>query len=138
MPSFSHQIAARTLFAEARGEPLIGQIAVAWVMTNRVHDERKRWGGMYATVCTWPRQFSCWNEGDPNRVKMLALPDDDPVLLNLLQIVENAASNQSDDPTNGAKFYYAASIPEPSWAKTMIFCGQFGSQKFFKEPDLVA
>lgn len=138
MSSFSHQIAARTLWSEARGEPEIGQRAVAWVMTNRVHDKSKRWGGSYATVCTWSKQFSCWNEGDPNRTKMMALAEDDSVLLILAQIIEDAASNTSEDPTNGAKFYYAASIPEPSWAKTMIFCGQFGSQRFFKEPDLVA
>lgn len=130
------QTAARTLFMEARGEPLEGQEAVAHVLWNRVRDGR--WGSNLATVCLWHAQFSGWwsprgnpPAADPNFAAACALADDDPLLTNLVQIVQEAET--TPDPTGGAKFYYALSIPEPAWAQSMVFCGQFGNQKFYRE-----
>ena len=61
-------ILARTLWGEARGESLAGQIAVAWTIRNRVNDGKDKswWGEGYAGVCQKPYQFSCWNRNDPN------------------------------------------------------------------------
>lgn len=61
-------ILARTLWGEARGEGLAGQIAVAWTIRNRVNDGKAKswWGEGYAGVCQAPYQFSCWNKNDPN------------------------------------------------------------------------
>ena len=61
-------ILARTLFGEARGEGLVGQIAVAWTIRNRVEDGKAKswWGEGYAGVCLKPYQFSCWNQNDLN------------------------------------------------------------------------
>jgi spore germination cell wall hydrolase CwlJ-like protein len=61
-------ILARTLWGEARGEGLAGQIAVAWTIRNRVNDGKAKswWGEGYAGVCLKPYQFSCWNKNDPN------------------------------------------------------------------------
>ncbi|HJR27754.1 MAG TPA: cell wall hydrolase, partial [Pseudomonas sp.] len=63
-------VLARTLWGEARGEGLPGQIAVAWAIRNRVNDGKARswWGEGYAGVCQAPYQFSCWNKSDPNFV----------------------------------------------------------------------
>lgn len=47
-----------TIYGEARGEPVEGQIAVASVIRNRVG---RRWGGSLRAVCLAPKQFSCWN-----------------------------------------------------------------------------
>ena len=60
-------ILARTLWGEARGESLAGQIAVAWTIRNRVDDGNTKswWGEGYAGVCQKPYQFSCW-KNDPN------------------------------------------------------------------------
>jgi spore germination cell wall hydrolase CwlJ-like protein len=46
-------ILARTLWGEARGETLAGQIAVAWTIRNRVNDGKDKswWGEGYAGVC---------------------------------------------------------------------------------------
>jgi len=62
-------IFAKTIWAEARGEPLEGQIAVANVILNRAR-QGGWWGDDVAGVCCKPKQFSCWNESDPNRAKM--------------------------------------------------------------------
>ena len=61
-------ILARTLWGEARGESLAGQIAVAWTIRNRVNDGNAKswWGEGYVGVCQKPYQFSCWNKNDPN------------------------------------------------------------------------
>ncbi|PWK42197.1 hypothetical protein C7534_1054 [Pseudomonas sp. OV226] len=49
-------ILARTLWGEARGESLAGQIAVAWTIRNRVFDGKTKswWGEGYASVCLKP------------------------------------------------------------------------------------
>lgn len=36
-------IRARTLWGEARGKSLAGQIAVAWTIRNRVNDSKAKW-----------------------------------------------------------------------------------------------
>lgn len=61
-------ILARTLWGEARGEGLAGQIAVAWTIRNRVNDLKTGpWRGEgYSGVCQKPYQFSCWNRTEPN------------------------------------------------------------------------
>ena len=61
-------ILARTLWGEAWGESLAGQIAVAWTIRNRVNDGKDKswWGEGYGGVCQKPYQFSCWNKSDPN------------------------------------------------------------------------
>jgi hypothetical protein len=37
------------------------------------------------------------------------------------------------DLTNGATYYYAISIPAPVWLPGARWCGQFGSQLFWKD-----
>lgn len=52
-----------TIVGEARGEPIEGQVAVGNVIMNRVKTSKKS----IKDVCLGKRQFSCWNEDDPNR-----------------------------------------------------------------------
>lgn len=65
-------VLARTIWAEARGEGMAGQVAVGWAIRNRVdadlgHDGKADWWGEgYVGVCKAPWQFSCWNKNDPN------------------------------------------------------------------------
>ena len=60
--SHDYQILLRTIYAEARGELLMGQKAVAWVIYNRAKLNRGYWGGStIAGVCKQPGQFQCWN-----------------------------------------------------------------------------
>lgn len=73
-------ILARTLWGEARGEGLAGEIAVAWTIRNRVFDGNPKswWGEGYAGGGMKPWQFSCWNQNDPNYAYLSgakAIPD---------------------------------------------------------------
>lgn len=65
----------RTLYGEARGEGLVGKVAVAEVVINR-RNAKTWWGRIrpklnvpdhsVEAVCRMPWQFSCWNGNDPN------------------------------------------------------------------------
>ena len=52
--------------------------AVINVIMNRV--ALQSWYGLNPmAVCKKPYQFSCWNKGDANLLKLLAVNDNDPV-----------------------------------------------------------
>lgn len=69
------QILAVCLYGEARGEPREGKIAVASVIKERVH--RGGWYGEgYHGVILKPKQFSCFNTGDPNFPKLFDIAGD--------------------------------------------------------------
>jgi cell wall hydrolase len=127
---FAEEIAARTLYGEARGEPQEGQRAVAHALWNRVRDGR--WGQTLSTVCLARMQFSCWNTSDPNREQIAALTDDDPLLQKLRAILDEARIER--DPTGGATHYFSTSmIQPPKWSIGATFCGQFGRHRFYKD-----
>lgn len=127
--NWSFETAARTLWQEARGECAEGRAAVAHVLWNRLRT--CRWGTTLAGVCLSPLQFSGWNARDPNRMAAAELADDDPVLGQCRAVL--AAAEQAPDPTGGALYYYALSIPPPLWSNSMIPAGRFGNQRFYRE-----
>src|SRR3546814_9989229 len=105
---------ARTIWGEARGEPVRGMEAVAAVVMNRVA-RPGWWGRTVASVCTKAYQFACWNEDDPNRAKLLAVTDADPIFAIARRIARRAVAGTLDDPPVGATHYPAVSIL-PRWA----------------------
>lgn len=129
-------IMARTVWGEARGESHAGRVAVAETILNRVKD--KRWPDTIAQVCRQHKQFSCWNEGDPNRAKMeaLSLPGS-PVTAKSAQFL-NAyracldALESDKDATQGANHYFATWIKMPWWAKKMTQTIKVGVHRFFR------
>lgn len=65
-----------TLWAECRGEPVEGKIAVASVIRNRALYGAGRFGVGYKGVCLKPKQFSCWNPGsDANHVRLMRMAE---------------------------------------------------------------
>lgn len=119
-----HDVLARTLWAEARGELRGGRVAVGCVIRNRVnldlHGDNKPdwWGEGYAGVCLVPSQFSCWNANDPNRAKLLAVTDSDPVFAECEAIARHIIAGRLPDVTLGATHYHNASLDYPKgWGK---------------------
>jgi spore germination cell wall hydrolase CwlJ-like protein len=130
-------ILARTLWGEARGESLAGQIAVAWTIRNRVNDGKAKswWGEGYAGVCQKPYQFSCWNRSDPN---FAYLSGAKPIPFRELAQARIAADQVIDgkvpDPTGGATHYYASAMKKaPAWAVKAKQTGVIGGHVFFKD-----
>lgn len=138
MPGHDIDILARTLWGEARGEGFDGRVAVAWVIVNRV--KAGRFGDTISEVCLRPKQFSCWNEGDPNREKMLKLTPDDAVFAECIGIAGlvyaafkgrgGALPSVLKDATLNSTHYCVSSL-EPYWARGHVPVCNIGNHKFY-------
>lgn len=115
------------MWREARGEGSEGMTAVGCVIHNRVLAGRSNWlGVIYA-----PWQFSSMTaKGDPEL--SLWPKEGDSSWDNAMLLSEHIYTSGITDPTGGATHYFATSIEEPSWAKTMTFTVQIGHQRFYK------
>ena len=130
-------VLARTLWGEARGESLVGQIAVAWTIRNRVNDGKARswWGEGYTGVCQKPYQFSCWNRNDPNfaylsGAKLIPFREFAQAQIAADQVI----AGKVPDPTGGATHYYATSMKTPpAWAAKAKQTLKLGGHVFFKD-----
>jgi N-acetylmuramoyl-L-alanine amidase len=135
------EVVAKTLYGEARGEPHEGQVAVAWVIRNRASRPAFVGLGMIgrpgalALACTMRWQFSCWNEGDPNREKLLAL--DVSEYGKQIGVASSVLDGLVEDLTNGADHYHTIARPgwagswPPDWAKVYAECARFGGHVFY-------
>lgn len=135
-------VVAATIFGEARGESMEVKVAVGLVIRKRVQDPRSWWGVSFKTVCLKAKQFSCWNEDDPNRVKCL-----NPLAYASAKIWADcigAASlaMETKDPKTVSKIrhchsYYDISMDEkglpPVWADSYALVEQVGRIKFFSD-----
>lgn len=126
------EIFAKTIYGEARGEPYLGQVAVAHVIRTRTFRPR-RFGDGYEGVCLREKQFSCWNEGDPNRkllenVSLFELP-----MIRAMGIAALVMIGELSDPTAGADHYFATSIDPPRWARDMDVKAVIGHHRFLEE-----
>lgn len=130
-------VLARTLYGEARGETRQGIEAVAHVILNRVMQAKKSgghywWGNDIVSVCQTPYQFSCWNPGDPNRQKLMAVTGDNEKFMSCLRIARRAVYGQlGADITCGANHYHTTAVA-PKWSVGKTPCAQFGTHVFFK------
>lgn len=130
-------VLARTLWGEARGESLAGQIAVAWTIRNRVNDGKAKswWGEGYTGVCQKPYQFSCWNKNDPNFPYLSGARQIPFRELAQARIVADQVIDwKVSDPTGGATHYYAISMKAPPvWAAKAKQTLKLGGHAFFKD-----
>jgi N-acetylmuramoyl-L-alanine amidase len=124
-------IMARTLYGEARGEGREGIEAVAAVIMNRVRNPRW-WGIDVVSVCQKPWQFSCWNDGDPNRAKLLAVTAADPQFQECQAIAHDALNGVLVDPTSNADSYFDTIIQPPSWAIGRLPVYLIGDLRFYR------
>lgn len=127
---------AKTIYGEARGEPWLGKIAVAWVIVNR--HRAGKWfsrASLWAT-CRVPWQFSCWNEDDPNRAALEALSLDDPAMRECVAAALVVLTGHEHDPTAGATHYFApAVVGPPTWAAGKTAVCSIGGHAFFDDID---
>jgi N-acetylmuramoyl-L-alanine amidase len=118
-------VASRTIFGESRGEPFEGQKAVAHVILNRAKRE-----GSIAGACLRPRQFSCWNPGDPTRERMVTVTLNDNKFCTAIRAFLEAAVEP--DFTLGSTHYHTTSI-SPKWAKGHTPCLVIGAHAFYND-----
>lgn len=127
--AYNQEIATATIAMEASGEGAAGELAVAFVLINRVKDGR--WGNNLTAVCWAPEQFSGWNTFDPNRKRIAKMDNADPILVAANQALSKAQMG-FPDPTLGATHYYSVDMPQtPAWAATGHFLIQIGKHRFY-------
>lgn len=130
-----------TVWGEARGEPVAGQVAVAWVIKNRAAARRQS----VQKVCLAKWQFSCWWEDSANARQLLEraervltgelLPE--PRWLHLLQLCHQVLVGATPDPTGGADHYLTTTLyrseDAPTWAGVMPVVATIGRHTFLRD-----
>jgi N-acetylmuramoyl-L-alanine amidase len=83
---------------------------------------------------TWENhwQFSCWNQGDPNRAKILALDENDPRLRACLRVARRALAGEIEDATGGATHYHTRGMTPP-WARNREPSAEIGRHLFYND-----
>lgn len=107
---------AKTIHAEARGEPYIGQVAVGAVVLNRVRDPK--FPNSIAGVVYQPWAFTAVHDGQINLE-----PNDS---------AKRAARDAMNgwDPTNGCIYYFNPSTATSSWIWSRKVQLTIGKHKF--------
>lgn len=130
-----------TVWGEARGESVEGQVAVAWVVKNRAARRKQT----IQKVCLAPWQFSCWWEDSANATLLAARAETmlagrimpEPRWLDLLQRCHQVLVGAIPDPTQGADHYLTTALyggdDAPTWAKTMPVSTTIGRHIFLRE-----
>jgi spore germination cell wall hydrolase CwlJ-like protein len=98
---FDLVLLALTLWGEARGELLLGKLAVAYVICNRM----RRLGCQISQIVLKPYQFSFWNTEDPSRWQISNIDATSKLWLDCMGAAKAALYMIDPDPTNGAEFY---------------------------------
>ena len=109
---------ARCVYGESRGEPYVGQVAVAAVVLNRV--KSAAFPNSISGVIYQPYAFTCVSDG-----QLYLEPD---------QSAYNAARDAMNgwDPTNGCLYYYNPSTATSAWIWTRPIMLQIGRHNFCK------
>lgn len=120
------------IFAEARGEPYDGQVAVGNVIRNRMKRHFFSNGTVVSTVCS-PHQFSWMNTGDAQRIRVLAARWDEAPLQTACQAWHESAVRL----VVGAATHYHADYVNPWWAKAagIRFVRRIGRHLFYEDVD---
>ena len=128
---------AIALYFEARGEPVVGQIAVGHVIMNRASDNR--YPGEICDVVTqgptyrWKPelpikhrcQFSFWCDGRSDE------PKDKEVYGKAVFLSEQILNSDLADPTEGSTHYHATSVL-PGWAKSKTSVVRIDNHIFYR------
>ena len=111
---------ARTIWGEARGEPLRGQEAVAHVVLNRVRD--RGFPNTVEDVVTQGNgsQFNAWSPRDPNFVKLKNVTQDDAMFRQAIMVAQQAFNGLSQDPTNGAIIYFNPRVADNGFTRAIF------------------
>lgn len=99
---------AAVIYAEARGEPPVGQLAVAHVVLNRAEHDPER----ICEVTRRPHQFA----------RLRPSPE-------FIELAVQILNHPGEDPTEGADHFHSG--PIPYWAPSMTRTTTIGGHTFY-------
>ena len=132
------RVLAQTIWGEARSHGTKGMLAIGNVIKNRAEDTKhsRLFGQGIRGVSLKPKQFSCWNKGDPNQDRLKEIlqfdklihlkksPDGTPFdqwykkfkntgdyldyksWIQAKEIAKKILNGTAPDPTHGAVYYH--------------------------------
>jgi len=126
------------LYGEARGEGLDGMLAVASVAMNRVA-QPGWWGKDIKSIILKQKQFSCFNEDDPNCAlleefaqAMEIVGEVTSPLRTAYWIAKGVLDGHLESNVSVATHYHAIGMMEaPDWAVKMKLVCQRGNHVFY-------
>lgn len=163
------RVLAQTIWGEARNHGANGMLAVGNVINNRAEDVKhaRMFGFGIRGVALKPKQFSCWNDGDPNKDrlkeilqydKLISLgqsPDGTPfnewltkfkntgdyidykAWLVAKDIAKKIVSGTAPDPTKGAVYYHTTDV-KPIWRSKLDQVATIGNHIFYTLPEKIS
>ena len=114
--SSDHRLLSKLVYAEARGEPYKGQVAVAAVVLNRV--KSSSFPNTISGVIYQKGAFSCVTDGQINLT-----PDDTAI-----RAARDAMNGW--DPTGGCLYYYNPKTASDQWIRTRTVKTVIGNHSF--------
>jgi len=160
-------VLAQTIWGEARQEGTKGMLAVGNVIKNRAEANKKMFGQGIKGVALKPKQFSCWNAGDPNREKLKDVlqydklislrksPTDEPFEVwfkkfkntgeyleyksyqKAKEIAKQILDGTAPDPTKGAVYYHTLDV-KPVWRHKLDQVATYGNHIFYTLPEKIS
>ncbi len=132
-PSNAHEnqvrCVAQNIYFEARGESLVGQVAVGQVVMNRVYDVR--WPSSPCAVVKQRKsrrrcQFSWYCDGKSDRPLNMKSWEQAHMIAKAIYF-----GDLQDDQTYGAKFYHSLAV-SPRWAMHCNITVTIGNHIFYR------
>ena len=124
---------ALCIYGEARGEGIEGMLAVGSVVCNRARQKQKT----IKDICLEPKQFSCFNAGDPNRevLEGLCLNWADYIHTNKelrasFWVAYGLTEKYLSSNVGDANHYHADTV-SPAWSKAMVKVKQIKRHVFW-------
>lgn len=128
-----------TILGEARTQTYQGQLAIAYVIINRLHRPNYFMQSSIRGVCRAPLQFSVWNNSaDKNLEITVGIPMSSMQFMVAMNALLTAITGTESDPTNGADHYHTTKKPDyaqawpPKWANLAKKTAIIGAHTFYK------
>lgn len=133
-------IIARTAWGENRSLGRAGMQGTINSGQNRMASGVRWWeqwspspADTLRSVFLFHAQYSCWDDGDLNRSKLMAVTPADPQFAVALELAAMALAGTLPDVTNGADSYVAGSLKKlPRWANGLEPVAVIGGTKFYR------
>ena len=111
---------SRIVYAEARGEPYEGKLAIAWVVKNRYNHPNKIYGETIGEISTKKNQFRQWRKPIYNESSWNES----------IKAAEKVFYGDSKDLINGAT-HFLKEDSTPNWSQNKQPTVTIGSLRFF-------
>jgi len=135
----------KTIYAEARGECMMGQKYVAWVIKIRAYQNKSYWGGSkikdvclhgYGKDGRGKGQFECWN-GPDGKIRDDILIEEPDAYESIGKWLPGVYNDSIDlDPTKGSDHY---NNPDkegyPAWTNNCDRTEKIGNHQFYRSKD---